>query len=161
MLTPASRQAGMSASINFGYMNDLTINSDITIPESALTFKFSRSGGKGGQNVNKVATKVEITVHIGNVVAPDAIKLRIEQNLSRRLDSFGLLHVVSQESRSQWQNKQIALKKLADMIAEASLEEKERVATRPTNSSRKKRLERKKIHSKRKATRRTKHFDEE
>lgn len=142
-------------------MNDLTINSDITIPESALVFKVSRSEGKGGQNVNKVATKVEVAVHIDDITASDEIKRRIAENLSHKIDSVGQLHVVSQESRSQWQNKQSALQKLSDMIAGASLEEKERVATRPTRTSRKKRIEKKKLHGKIKAIRRTKHFDEE
>lgn len=142
-------------------MEDLTINNNITIRESVLTFRFSRSSGKGGQNVNKVSTKVELLLNVNDIEASDEIKERVRKHLSHRLDSFDILRIVSQESRSQWQNKKSAVQKLIDLIADASLEEKERKATKRTRSSHKERLEKKKLHSRRKAVRQTKHFDDE
>jgi ribosome-associated protein len=142
-------------------MENLVLNNDVIIPESALTFKFSRSGGKGGQNVNKVATKVEVTVTIDLISASDEIKRRIKENLSHRLDSSGALRIVSQESRSQWKNKQIVLQKLYDLITEALLATKERIATKRTKAAHKERIEKKILHSKKKSLRQKKNFTAE
>lgn len=142
-------------------MDDIVIHNTITIPASALTFKFTRSSGKGGQNVNKVATKVEMLLTIDDIRTDEGTKQRIKQKLAHRLDASGHVRIVSQESRSQWQNKQSALQKLVDLIADALLEEKDRIATKPTKVARKKRLEKKKRHGKKKEIRRTKHFADE
>ena len=87
----------------------------------AVTFKTSRSGGKGGQNVNKVSSKVELILHIES--APFfsmAQKALLQERLAHRLDQEGNLHVVSQEDRSQLMNKEYALSKLIRLL-ESSL----------------------------------------
>lgn len=138
-------------------MEDIILNSYITIPGSALIFKFSRSSGKGGQNVNKVSTKVELVFPIDELRASDEIKSIVRKKLQTKIDTEGIIRIVSQESRSQWQNKQIAIEKLSEMISNASFVDRHRVATKPTRSSKKQRVDGKKKDGKLKVLRR-KHF---
>jgi ribosome-associated protein len=134
-------------------MDDIKINNHITIPASALKFKYTRSSGKGGQNVNKVSTKAELLFAFDEIRCNDESKDRIRKKLYNKLDSSNIVRIVSQESRSQWQNKQSAVEKLVKIISDASVEEKERYATKPTRSSKNKRVEKKKKEGQRKKLR--------
>lgn len=135
-------------------MDDIILNTTITLPASALKFKFTRSSGKGGQNVNKVSTKVELTFDVDEIVCDELSKNRIKTRLANKLDTAGIIRIVSQESRSQWQNKQTAIDKLVTIMTDASAEEIYRVATKPTRSSRVRRIEKKKKAGQRKVLRR-------
>lgn len=82
-----------------------------------VLFKTSRSGGKGGQNVNKVSSKVELILHIGSAAfLSDAEKSLLQQRLANRLDQEGNLHIVSQEDRSQLLNKERTVEKLIALL---------------------------------------------
>jgi len=123
----------------------IIISSHLRIPLSEILFQFSRSGGKGGQNVNKVETKVELLFdvrHSPSLTVDDRSKLLYR--LGSRLDSGGMLHIVSQESRSQWTNREQAVVKFIGILQAALKPEKKRTKTRIPNSSKRKRLEHKK-----------------
>ncbi len=114
------------------------------IPEKEISESFSRSSGKGGQNVNKVSTKVELR---WNVDASSAFseedKEKIKQALGNRMSKNGDLIITAEEERSQLQNRQRAMEKLNKLVEEALKTEKERVPTKPTRSSKERRLEEK------------------
>ena len=96
------------------------------IPEDEIEYQFSRSSGKGGQNVNKVETKVEIRFNIIRSKAfSDEEKEKIKKSLTNRINKEGDLIVVSEEERSQLDNRRIALEKLNEMIKEALKPEEE------------------------------------
>ncbi len=83
----------------------------------AVTFRTSRSGGSGGQNVNKVSSKVELILNINEApFLSDEEKLLLHARLASRLDKDGNLHVVSQEDRSQLTNKTRTVEKLIDLL---------------------------------------------
>lgn len=110
------------------------------IPENELEFTFSRSGGPGGQNVNKVATKVEVVWDFENSEALSyEEKDLVRRNLANRTRD-GCLRVISQRYRSQLCNREDAVVKLHDLVAAALKVQRERKATKPTRASRERRL---------------------
>ena len=131
------------------------VGSGVVVPEGALRFRAVRSSGPGGQNVNKVASKVELRVDlaaISGLSAPAAARLRALA--AGRLDADGLLLVSSQATRDQGRNLADAREKVRALIERALVAPKRRRATRPTAGSRERRLQGKRQASQRKAGRR-------
>lgn len=126
----------------------VVINETLSVPESELQFRFSTGGGPGGQHVNKTATRVTLLFDVANTPSLDEeTRVRLLDRLASRLDRRGLLHIDVQDSRSQWQNRMIAIARFQKVLADALMEQPERRPTRPTRQSREERLEEKRRRS--------------
>lgn len=116
--------------------------------ESELNFKTSRSGGSGGQNVNKVSTKVELNFNIASSkILSDEQKNLLLEKLTGQITKEGNLQVISQTERTQLGNKRIAIEKFYTILARAFTKPKKRKATKPSKGSKEKRLLTKKKNS--------------
>ncbi|MBB6609757.1 aminoacyl-tRNA hydrolase [Pontibacter sp. Tf4] len=123
--------------------------------EKELQFQASRSGGAGGQNVNKVATKVELRFHVqDSELLTEDEKAIVQEKLAARINSDGYLQVVCQTERSQLQNKNLCISRFHELLRQALTPRKKRKATKPTRASVKQRLESKKRQAQKKADRR-------
>ncbi|WP_024768264.1 alternative ribosome rescue aminoacyl-tRNA hydrolase ArfB [Aquimarina macrocephali] len=128
------------------------MNTSVIINE--LKFKAIRSSGSGGQHVNKVSSKIELTLDIMTSTGfTDDERLRLNQKLSSRLTKSGVLVLQCDDSRSQHRNKELVIKRLLDILKASLHIPKKRKRTKPSKGAIKKRLDNKQKHSLKKANR--------
>ena len=127
----------------------------IDLDENELDFEFVRASGPGGQNVNKVATAVQLRFDVAQSQAlPDEVKARLRRLAGQRMTDEGVLLIEARATRSQTRNREAALEQLVALIRQATIQPKTRRKTRPTAASKQERLAAKTRRSQAKAQRR-------
>ena len=140
--------------------NSLYVNGTLSIPRHELDVRVSRSSGAGGQHVNKTSSRVEIFWNIAASPAlTDELRARLQDKLASRLTSDGSIRVVASDMRSQTRNRELAEKRLADLIARSLIVPRKRRPTKPTKASKEARLDSKRRHSSKKRERGERSFD--
>jgi ribosome-associated protein len=126
-------------------MDPIVVTDAVKVPATALTMRAVRASGPGGQNVNKVASKIDLRVDLDAVEGlSEAARHRLRAIAGNRLDADGRLQVTSQVTRDQTRNLEDAREKARALIAASLREPKRRRASRPTAAARERRLETKK-----------------
>jgi ribosome-associated protein len=126
----------------------LVISPQISIPDEEFEWKFIRSSGPGGQNVNKVSSAVQLRFLLPlNLSLPVSVRNRLRRLAGQKLNDDGSILISARSARSQEQNRREALERLADLIRTAAIEPKVRKKTRPTRASKERRIESKKRRS--------------
>jgi len=118
-----------------------------TIPDSAVSYTFSGSGGPGGQNVNRVATAVQLRLDLQQLYTSEVIRSRLRTIAGSRITESNELLISARTYRTQRQNRDDALKRLIDLVKRAEVIPKKRKETKPTRASQKRRVESKKKRS--------------
>jgi len=132
----------------------LVINDKITLPGHDLEWTAVRASGPGGQNVNKVASKIELSFDFESTVAlPDPAKARLRALAKNSMDAEGRVLIKSEKTRDQGKNLADAREKLKELVLKALVVPKARKPTKPTKASKKRRVETKKKVAKKKAAR--------
>jgi ribosome-associated protein len=133
----------------------IRITSEVSIHPDELRYRFSRSGGPGGQHVNRSETRVELLFDIANSPSlTESQRRTVLHRLGGQVDASGVLRIVSSATRSQLENREDALRRLQALLAGALKEHKRRVATHPTRSARERRLAEKRLRGSVKSGRR-------
>ena len=128
----------------------------VRVPESAVRIAFARSGGPGGQNVNKVNSKAEVWVRLDAITGmhPEAVE-RLKALAGRRVTDAGELHVVAEASRSQHQNREDALLRVRQLVIQALVRPKPRKKTKPSRAAKRRRVDDKRKRGQIKSNRRS------
>lgn len=136
-------------------MADVRVTRGVAIPERELEVSFARAGGPGGQHVNTSATKVELRFDVdGSPSLTDEHKAAIRAHLGNRITAEGVLVLSASEHRSQTRNREAAVARFSNLLAEALRPRKRRKPTRPGRAAKRRRLEAKRRNSEKKALRR-------
>jgi ribosome-associated protein len=134
----------------------IQVTPTIALDESELTLEFIRASGPGGQNVNKVATAVQLRFDVANSPSlTDDVRERLMRLAGRRMTKDGVLIIEARRFRMQEQNQQDAIERLVELVRQAAKKPKVRRKTRPTRASRRRRLEAKRRRSEKKRLRRS------
>jgi len=129
----------------------IEITPDLAIPQAELELRFSRSGGPGGQNVNRTSTRVELLFDVaGSPSLSEHQRALILSRLQGYIDREGILHLFSQATRSQWQNRQEVMERFRELLAGALRVRRPRRATRPSRAARERCLQKKRQRAERK-----------
>jgi ribosome-associated protein len=137
----------------------IQITPTFSIEEGELEFAFVRASGPGGQNVNKVATAVQLRFDVERSSLPEDAKARLKHLAGKKLTSEGVLLIEAKTFRTQEQNREDALQRLIDLLQRAFHKPKKRTKTKPTKASKEKRLKSKKVRGEIKKIRQSKSYE--
>ena len=139
---------------NHGHIIMIKITSKISVKETEIEYTFIRAPGPGGQNVNKVATAVQLRFNVSGSSLPEEVRARLLMILGKRITTHGDLIIKANRYRTQSRNKQDALDRFLELLKIAATPPKKRKKTKLTKASVQQRLNKKKLQSKKKSLRR-------
>jgi ribosome-associated protein len=135
------------------------ITPSLHIDESELQFEYIRASGPGGQNVNKVATAVQLRFDVNASSLPQHVKRRLIKLAGKKITNDGILILEAKRYRTQEQNREDAVRRFAEIVRKSTVKPKKRIKTTPTKASREKRLKAKKQRAEIKRLRQDRSFD--